>query len=101
MDEDSVRTHAQGHAEAMLAGDLKRAGSWLAPEAMTNVGTVMQVMPKTIDHADVVDVTTEQNEAVVHIRYTGDNKEVTVESRWAEREGRPMIVDLTLSGDGS
>ncbi len=101
MDQDSVRTHAQGHADAMLAGDLKRAGSWLTPEAMGNVGVVMQVMPKTIDHAEVVGVTSEQDEAVVHIRYTGDNKEVTVESRWGERDGRPMIVDLALAGDGS
>ncbi len=101
MDEDSVRTHAQGHADAVVGGDLKRAGSWLAPEAMGNVGAVMQVMPKTIDKGEVLGVTAEQDEAAVRIRYTGDNKEVTVDSRWAERDGRPMIVDLTLAGDGS
>jgi hypothetical protein len=34
-----------------------------------------------------------QDHAIVHIRYSGPEKTVTIRSRWEERGGTPMIVD--------
>jgi hypothetical protein len=41
----------------------------------------------------VLDVDAAADHAVVHIRYAGDDKIVTIRSRWEDRGGRPMIVE--------
>jgi hypothetical protein len=93
MNEEIVRESAQAHAEATVAGDLKRAGSDLDRSAYGAAGKVMKQMPQDLTACEVTEVRAEGDEFVASIRYDGAGS-VTVESRWAEREGRPVIVDL-------
>ncbi|MBW3594251.1 MAG: hypothetical protein KY391_01630 [Actinobacteria bacterium] len=96
MDEQAVRTHAEGHGAALVSGDLRKAGSDLTPEAQAQAPEVMSKVPKRVESADVVSVDVQGEEAVVRALYKGDGKEVTVESRWGERDGRPKILDMKV-----
>ena len=96
MDEQSVRTHAEGHGEALMNGDLRKAGGDLTPEAQAQAPEVMSNFPKKVETAEVTSLEVRGEEAVVRALYKGEGKEVTVESRWGERDGRPKILDMKV-----
>lgn len=96
MDESIVRQHAEAHAQATVAGDLKRAGSDLTPGAMAQAPGVMRSMPSPLTASEVTELRAAGDECVATIRYVGVEGEARVESRWAEQEGRPMIVNLEV-----
>ncbi|MGH2807574.1 MAG: hypothetical protein ACRDKT_09890 [Actinomycetota bacterium] len=96
MDESSVREHAEAHGQAMVDGDLRRAGSDLTPEVQATAGDVMKHFPRKVETAELVSVAVQGDEAVTQARYSGEGKEVTVESRWAERDGRPKITVMKV-----
>ena len=96
MDEAQIREHAEGHGQAVVAGDLRRAGADLTKEVMEQAGEVMKSIPAPAKSAEVTEVRQEGDDFVAAILYTGDDKSTTVESRWADRDGRPMITNLTV-----
>lgn len=96
MDETTVRARAEAHANATVAGDLRSAGSDLTKEGAANAQAVMARLPKALDAAEVQEVKPEGDEWVARIAYRGEGREVVVASRWAERDGRPKIVDLQV-----
>ena len=96
MDEASVRVAAEEHANAMVAKDLKTAGSVLTKEAGAQAGGVMKAMPGELTGCAIKDVSTAGDEVIVTITYQGAEGETTVESRWAEIDGRPMIANLAV-----
>lgn len=96
MDEQAVRTHAEAHGQAMVDGDIKRAGSDLTPEAQAQAPDVMSNFPRKVETAEVVSLDVQGEEAIVQARYSGEGKEVTVESRWGDRDGRPKILDMKV-----
>ena len=96
MDEATVRKRAEAHGQATVAGDLKTAGSDLDKGAYGAAGEVMKKMPADLAGAEVTDARAEGDEWVVSILYQGAVDSATVESRWAEREGTPKIVDLKV-----
>lgn len=99
MDEEMVRRHAEAHGRAMVEGDLMRAGGDVTPDAQVQARDVMRQLPREIDDAEIVTIDSAGADAyVARIRYSGEGRDVTVESRWAERDGRPMIVELGLAG---
>ena len=98
MEEQSVRTHAEQHGDALIAGDLRRAGGDLSPEAQAQAPDVMSKFPKKVESAEVVSLDLSGEEAIVQARYRGEGKEVTVEARWGERDGRPKILDMKVVG---
>ena len=96
MDEASVRKHAEGHGQAIVAGDLKTASQDLTEEGMKAGGSVMPQLPRPVTEAQVQTVEASGDEYVVSILYKGSDKEATVKSRWADRDGRPKIVDMKV-----
>jgi hypothetical protein len=95
MDQETVRLHAQAHGDAVVANDLRKAGSDLTPEAQKQAPAVMGQLPRPVASADVITVEDKGDEYLATIRYAGDST-VIVESRWTERDGRPMIVSLDV-----
>ena len=99
MDEDAVRERAAAHGEAMVAGDLARAGSDLSEEAQAEARSVMRELPRSLDSAEIVAVEEAGEGAYVsRIRYSGEGRAAVVEARWAARGGRPTIVALRVVG---
>ncbi len=96
MDQETIRLHAQAHGDAVVANDLGKAGSDLTQDAQKQAPGVMGKLPRPVASADVVSVEEGGDGYVATIVYGGEENSVTVESRWAEQEGRPMIVSLTV-----
>jgi hypothetical protein len=96
MDEARVRQHAEAHAQAIADGDLRRASRDLTEEAKKSASEVMAEMPRPVTAARVSDVVASRDDAVATIVYSGDGTEIVVDSRWADRDGRPMITELAL-----
>jgi hypothetical protein len=94
VDESTVREHAEAHGQAMAGGDLNRAAQDLTDDARAQAGPVMKSLPRPITGAEILDVRTDADEVVVNILYSGADSKATVESRWAEVDGKPMIVGL-------
>ena len=96
MDEAEVRAAAEEHAHATVQKDFKVAGATLTEPARAQAGGVMKAMPGELSGYEITGVNTTGDECVVTITYKGDAGEALVESRWAEVEGRPMIVNLAV-----
>ncbi len=96
VDEETVRGRAADHGNAVVAGDIRKAGTDLTPAAMAKAGAVMAKLPKPATSAEVVSVETSGDNVVARILYRGSDSETTVASTWGEQEGRPMIVDLEV-----
>lgn len=96
MDEAVVRSRAEAHGEAVVAGDMKRAGGDLLPAAVAQAPTVMSGMPKPLEEAEVVEARTEGKEILTICSYRGGGSELRVQSRWVEENGEPMIAELQV-----
>ena len=96
MDEATIREHAQVHGDAVVSKDLRTAGGYLAPEAMSAAQEVMGQLPKEIDTAEVFDVAVDGDGCTARIRYRGGTDEKVVASRWEDRDGSPKIVELEV-----
>ena len=96
MDENSVREHAEAHGQAVVDGDLRRAAGDLTDEAKQQAPNVMKQLPRPASGAAVTSVTASDDAFVAIIEYSGENHSATVESRWVDRGGRPMIEDMKV-----
>ncbi|MGH2693661.1 MAG: hypothetical protein ACRDJJ_02480 [Actinomycetota bacterium] len=100
MDESIVRRAAEDHGQALVQGDLKRAGShWYAwnDEVKQMAGSIMPQMPNPVSAAEVVGVRQDGDQFVAITLYSGQDKLTTVESRWEEQEGRAVMVAAKVS----
>ncbi|HKN92744.1 MAG TPA: hypothetical protein VJU60_00310 [Thermoleophilaceae bacterium] len=93
MDEAKVREHAERHGKSVERGDMAAVASDLVEELHPQIPAIGQILPNPCTKAEVLSVEPDDDHAIVHIRYSGDDKTVTIRSRWEERGGTPMIVD--------
>jgi hypothetical protein len=96
MDEQAVRDHAQGHLDALLAGDVDRAIQDLSQELQRNLGEIMAMLPLPLTAADIesINVGASSYTAVLHL--VGETTESRLETRWKDRDGRPTMVEASL-----
>ena len=95
MDEQSVREHAQKHADALLAGDIGLASQVMSRELQQNLGPLVAMLPLPLTAATVesIEMTGKAYRAVLHL--VGDEGEMRLETRWKERDGQPTIVEAS------
>jgi hypothetical protein len=93
MEEAKVREYAERHGKSVERGDMAAVASDLIEDLHPQLPTIGQILPNPCNKAEVLSVEPAEDHAIVHIRYTGDDKTVTIRSRWEERGGTPMIVD--------
>lgn len=92
MDEEAVRSHAEAHTRAVIAGDMDRGSLDLLDECLPQAIEVMKRMPQKVVRAEVEFVEPQGDEWRVCILYCGDDDaRIRVESLWVEQAGRPMI----------
>jgi hypothetical protein len=96
MDEQAVRDHAQGHLDALLAGDVDRAIQDLSQELQRNLGEIMAMLPLPLTAADIesIDMGGSSYTAILHL--VGETTESRLETRWKDRDGRPTIIEASL-----
>jgi 5,10-methenyltetrahydromethanopterin hydrogenase len=92
VDEAQVREHAEEHARAIERGDLAAATADFVPEMREAVPEIAKTLPQPVNTGEVLSVEAKDDHAVVQIRYTGDDSAVTIQTRWEDRDGTPLIV---------
>jgi hypothetical protein len=97
LDEDKVREHAEAHGRAIVAGDLARAAGDLDEGVKAKAPSIMKRLPRPVTASEITSIVAGADAFVVHTRYEGDEGATTVESRWAEVGGRPLIVALDMA----
>jgi hypothetical protein len=92
MDEAKTHSHVQAHADAVARGDMEAVTNDFIEEMRPQVPEIGRALPLPVSSAEVLSVEVGAEESVAMIRYTGDQGQVTIRSRWRDVEGRPSIV---------
>lgn len=93
MDEVPTRKHAEAHAKAVVDNELDSVTNDFVPEMRGKVSEIAKQLPNPVTDAEVVRLDMEDDHATVQITYSNDDESLTIETRWEERDGRPMIVE--------
>jgi hypothetical protein len=92
MDDATTREHVEKHAVAVERGDMDAVVADFSMELRPQVPQIATALPQPVTTAEVLSIEIGDAECVALIRYSGDNDEVTIRSRWQEQDGRPVIV---------
>jgi hypothetical protein len=95
MDSDSVGERATALAAALVAGDVELATQDFSPELRMNLGEVVAMLPLPVSEATVESVEHGGSGFVVLLRLVGETDEVTIQTRWKDRDGRPTVVEAS------
>lgn len=95
MDEQAVRDHAQGHLDALLAGDVDRAIQDFSQELQRNLGEIMAMLPLPLTAADIESVSMGGSSYTAILHLVGETEESRLETRWKDRDGRPTIIEAS------
>jgi hypothetical protein len=95
LDSDSIRERATALAAALVAGDIELATQDFSPELRRNLGEVLAMLPLPVNEATVQSVEHGGSGFVVLLRLVGETDEVTIQTRWKDRDGRPTVVEAS------
>ncbi|MEX2547262.1 MAG: hypothetical protein WD830_05675 [Chloroflexota bacterium] len=95
MEEQTLREHAEGYCEALVAGDIERASEDLSEQLRANLGQLVAMLPMPLTTATVesLERTASGFRAVLHL--VGETDETRLETRWKDRDDRPVIVEVS------
>jgi hypothetical protein len=81
MDEEAVRTHAQAHCDALLAGDIGKAAEEMSKELRQNLGSIVGMLPLPLTEATIesIEMTHTGYRAVLHL--VGETDTILLETR--------------------
>jgi hypothetical protein len=95
IDEQAVREHAQGHLDALIAGDVDRALQDLSNELRSQPGELMAMLPLPLTSAEVESVERAGSGFTAVLHLVGETDETQLQTRWKDRDGRPTIVEVS------
>ena len=95
MDDDGVRAHARGFADALVAGDVDGAIGSFSPELKRNLGEIISMFPLPASEAAIQSVEHAGAGFNVVIRLVGESEENEILTRWKVRDGEPTIVEVS------
>ena len=95
IDEQAVREHAQGHLDALIAGDVDRALQDLSKELRSQPGELMAMLPLPLRSGEIesVEMGGSSYTAVLHL--VGETDETRLQTRWKDRDEKPTIVEVS------
>ena len=96
MDEQVVRERAEAVCAALVAGDVARATQDFSEELRRNLGEVLALLPLPSSEVtiDAIERGGRSGFAIT-LRLVGETEEVQVQTRWKERDGRPVMVEAS------
>ena len=95
MDDQAVRARAQAVCDALAAGDIEAALGDFSPELQRNLGEVLALMPLPANDVEIESVEHGGSGYNVVIRIAGEVDEVSIQTRWKERDGQPKMVEVS------
>lgn len=85
---------AEQHGQSIVRGDMEAVTGDIAEELHPQVPQVAGLLPQPTTSAEVVNLDVHDDHSMCDIRYSNDDASVTLRSRWEERDGRPVIVEV-------
>jgi hypothetical protein len=85
---------AEHHGHAVVRGDMDAVVADIAEELHPGVPQVAALLPQPTADAQVVSLDVQDDHAICEIRYSNEETSITLRSRWEERDGRPLIVEV-------
>jgi hypothetical protein len=94
MDGDKTREHVQAHADAVVRGDMDTVIADFSAELAPQVPELAKGLPRPVTAAEVLGLEIGDAVTVATIRYSGDNGELTLRTRWQDDTDHPLIVHI-------
>jgi hypothetical protein len=96
MEEPQVREHAEAFCAALVAGDIERATGDFSKELRQNLGEVLVLLPLPTTEATIESIERGGSSGfTVVLRLVGETEEVSIQTRWKDRDDRPTIVEAS------
>jgi hypothetical protein len=95
MDEQVVRERALAFRDALLAGDIGQASQEMSRELQQNLGQLVAMLPLPLSEGSVESVEMAGKGYRAVLALAGDEGAIRLETRWKERDGRPMMVEAS------
>jgi hypothetical protein len=95
MDEQDVRDRAEAVCTALVAGDVDGAIGAFSEELRRNLGEVLTLFPLPATDATIESVERGGSGFIVVLRLVGETDEVTLQTRWKERDGRATLIEVS------
>jgi len=92
VDEARTRKQIEDHAEAVERADMNTITNDFVEELRPQVPEIAKTLPQPVTKAEVLSIDMGDDEAVARIKYSNDDTEQTIQTRWQERDGQPQIV---------
>ena len=92
MDDAKTRRAIQAHADAVVSGDFDHVIADFTEELRPQVPDIAKALPQPVERAEVLSVEVGDEESVAHIKYSGSDKDTTIQSHWRDEDGTPRIV---------
>lgn len=94
MDDSRTRQHIHAHADAVVRGDMDTVVADFSDELQPQVPGLAKGLPQPVTAAEVLSLDVGDAESVATIRYSGDDAELTLRTRWHDGTGHPVIVHI-------
>jgi hypothetical protein len=98
MDQATMQERAEAHGQAVVRGDFDAVAADIIEEMHPQLPAVAELLPQPTTQADVLRCDVEDDHAIVEIRYSNDDKSITLRSRWEDRDGTVLIVEAAPAG---
>ena len=95
LDEQTVRDHADAFLQALLGGDVEQAAEQLSSELHSNLGQLVAMLPMPLTEASLESVERTGSGFRVVLELTGETDATRLETRWKDRDDRPVIVEVS------
>ena len=95
MDEQDVRDRAEAVCAALVAGDVDGAIATFSEELRRNLGEVLALFPLPATEAAIESVERGASSFTVVLRLVSETDEVTLQTRWKERDGRATLIEVS------
>ena len=98
MDQAQMERSTEAHGQAVVRGDMDAVVADIAEELHPHVPEVAGLLPQPTTEALVTSLDVQDDHAIAEIHYSNDEAAVTLRSRWEERDGRPVIIEVAPTG---
>jgi hypothetical protein len=98
MDDDALRDRLQEHADAVVRGDMDAVVNDFAEALRPQVPQIAQALPQPVRSAEILSAEAGDDINRAEIRYSGDDRAVTIRSSWQDENGRLVLVQAEPTG---
>ncbi len=101
LDEQTVRNESERFLQALRSGDVDQAAEQLSDELRTNLGQLVAMLPMPITEGTAESLERTASGFLVVLTLTGETETTRLETRWKDRDGRAVVVEISHQTEAS